>query len=341
MIVSLRGVLAGADLDKVVIEAGGLGYGVLVPGRLASALSRRVGDEVFVHTYLHVRDDALQLFGFESPRERRFFVTLIGVSGVGPKVALAILSAYSVRRARNGRAARRRQALRVHYGHRSQACPASRDRAQRQGRRRRSTLAPASADGAPAAGADPFLQARVALQNLGLPLREAEAALQGAPEGAPLEELVRYALTRKGGERRTCPTRRGASPTRSSCPTSATSTSRCGPNTSPTSWARPASRSSSRSSSRRLATAARRSTTCCWPGRPAWARRPSPASSPPRCRSAFTPPRARRSNARSTSPASSPTCSRATCCSSTRSTGSTRPSKRCSTRRWRTSRSTS
>ena len=96
MIVSLRGVVADADADRVVIEAGGLGYGVLVPGRLASALSRRVGDEVFVHTYLHVRDDALQLFGFESARERRFFVTLIGVSGVGPKVALAILSAYSV-----------------------------------------------------------------------------------------------------------------------------------------------------------------------------------------------------------------------------------------------------
>jgi len=96
MIASLRGVLAGADPDKVVIETGGVGYGVLVPGRLASGLSRRVGDEVFLHTYLHVRDDALQLFGFESPRERRFFVTLIGVSGVGPKVALAILSAYSV-----------------------------------------------------------------------------------------------------------------------------------------------------------------------------------------------------------------------------------------------------
>ena len=198
MIVSLRGVLAGADLDKVVIEAGGLGYGVLVPGRLAAALSRRVGDEVFVHTYLHVRDDALQLFGFESPRERRFFITLIGVSGVGPKVALAILSAYSVAELETAvlRGDDKRFESITGIGHKL---------AQRLVIELKDKVgvelepSPASAAGdATTAGADPFLQARVALQNLGLPLREAEAALQGAPEGAPLEELVRYALTKKG-----------------------------------------------------------------------------------------------------------------------------------------------
>jgi len=198
MIVSLRGVLAGADVDKVVIEAGGLGYGVLVPGRLAAALSRRVGDEVFVHTYLHVRDDALQLFGFESPRERRFFITLIGVSGVGPKVALAILSAYSVAELETA-------VLRGDDKRFESITGIGRKLAQHLVIELKDKVgvelepSPASAAGdAAAAGADPFLQARVALQNLGLPLREAEAALQGAPEGAPLEELVRYALTRKG-----------------------------------------------------------------------------------------------------------------------------------------------
>ena len=196
MIVSLRGVLAGADADRVVIETGGLGYGVLVPGRLASALSRRVGDEVFVHTYLHVRDDALQLFGFESPRERRFFVTLIGVSGVGPKVALAILSAYSVSDLET--------AVVRGDDKRFESIPGiGRKLAQRLVIELKDKVgvelesSPASATEGAAAGADPFLQARVALQNLGLPLREAEAALQGAPEGAPLEELVRYALTKK------------------------------------------------------------------------------------------------------------------------------------------------
>jgi Holliday junction DNA helicase RuvA len=197
VIVSLRGVVADADADKVVIETGGLGYGVLVPGRLASALSRRVGDEVFVHTYLHVRDDALQLFGFESPRERRFFVTLIGVSGVGPKVALAILSAYSVSDLET--------AVVRGDDKRFESIPGiGRKLAQRLvielkdkvGVDLEPSAAAVVADDAGAA--DPFLQARAALQNLGLPLREAEAALQGAPEGAPLEELVRYALTKKG-----------------------------------------------------------------------------------------------------------------------------------------------
>ncbi len=196
MIVSLRGVVADADADRVVIEAGGLGYGVLVPGRLASALSQRVGDEVFVHTYLHVRDDALQLFGFESARERRFFVTLIGVSGVGPKVALAILSAYSV--------ADLETAVVRDDDKRFESIPGiGRKLAQRLVIELKDKVgveldSSPTAGSATVAGADPFLQARVALQNLGLPLREAEAALQGAPEGAPLEELVRYALTRKG-----------------------------------------------------------------------------------------------------------------------------------------------
>ncbi len=196
MIVSLRGVVADADADRVVIEAGGLGYGVLVPGRLASALSRRVGDEVFVHTYLHVREDALQLFGFESVRERRFFVTLIGVSGVGPKVALAILSAYSVTDLET--------AVARGDDKRCESIPGiGRKLAQRLVIELKDKVgveldSSPAVGGAAVAGADPVLQARVALQNLGLPLREAEAALQGAPEGAPLEELVRYALTKKG-----------------------------------------------------------------------------------------------------------------------------------------------
>jgi Holliday junction DNA helicase RuvA len=196
MIVSVRGRVTDADAEKVVIEAGGLGYGLLVPGRLASALSRRVGDEVLVHTYLHVRDDALQLFGFESPRERRFFVTLIGVNGVGPKVALAILSAYSV-------ADLETAVVRGDHKRFESISGIGNKLAQRLVLELKDKVgvaldsAPALPADAAAAGPDPFLQARVALQNLGLPLRDAEAALQGAPDEASLEELVRYALTRK------------------------------------------------------------------------------------------------------------------------------------------------
>ena len=73
-----------------------MGFAVAVPAREASLLSRQVGEQAFLHTYLHVREDALQLFGFSSPRSRAFFLSLIAVSGVGPKVALAILSTYPV-----------------------------------------------------------------------------------------------------------------------------------------------------------------------------------------------------------------------------------------------------
>jgi len=199
VIVSLRGRLVDVEADRIVLETGGVGYGVLVPGRLASTLSGRLQDEVFVHTYLHVRDDGLQLFGFETPRERRFFLSLIGISGVGPKVALAILSSYSV--------ADLEAAVLRGDDKKFESIPGiGKKLAQRLlieltdkvGTELGPAPAAAASGGEPAgAPADHFLEARVALQNLGLSLREAEAALQGAPDKGTLEELVRFALTRK------------------------------------------------------------------------------------------------------------------------------------------------
>jgi Holliday junction DNA helicase RuvA len=199
MIVSLRGELTEVAADRVVLEAGGVGYGLLVPGRLAAGLSRRLGEEIFLLTYLHVRDDGLQLFGFDGARERRFFLWLIGISGVGPKVALAILSAYSVTdletavmrgdekkfESISGIGKKLAQRLLIELNDKVGA--------------ELDTMPTPAAPSGEAAGspADHFLEARVALQNLGLSLREAEAALQGAPDAATLEELVRYALTRK------------------------------------------------------------------------------------------------------------------------------------------------
>jgi len=198
MIVSLRGRLVDVEADRIVLETSGVGYGVLVPGRLAAALSGRLRDEVFVHTYLHVRDDGLQLFGFETPRERRFFLWLIGISGVGPKVALAILSSYSV--------ADLEAAVLRRDDKKFESIPGiGKKLAQRllieltdKVGTELSPAPAATASGGETVGApDHFIEARVALQNLGLSLREAETALQGAPDGASLEELVRFALTRK------------------------------------------------------------------------------------------------------------------------------------------------
>ena len=90
MISRLRGVPAGRTADGLVLDVGGVGYLVAAT---PSAL-RRAEDlgEVAIETYLHVREDALQLYGFADGAERQLFVHLLGVSGIGPKVALAVVS---------------------------------------------------------------------------------------------------------------------------------------------------------------------------------------------------------------------------------------------------------
>jgi holliday junction DNA helicase RuvA len=91
MIGSLRGRLISKRPDNVVVEAGGVGYQVSLPVNFLSALPRE-GSEVFLHIYTHVREDALQLYGFPSEEEKKIFITLLSVSGIGPKMALNILS---------------------------------------------------------------------------------------------------------------------------------------------------------------------------------------------------------------------------------------------------------
>ncbi len=95
MIASIRGTLTTVGADYVVVETGGIGYHVVVPNSVLPALGVS-GSEVFLYTYLHVREDALILYGFDSPSQRSFFETLISVSGVGPKLALGLLSAASL-----------------------------------------------------------------------------------------------------------------------------------------------------------------------------------------------------------------------------------------------------
>ncbi len=91
MIASLRGVLAEKAPGGCVVEAGGVGYRLSVSSHTARSLPP-AGEPVFLHTHQVVREDALMLFGFSDLEERRLFELLITVSGVGPKVALAVLS---------------------------------------------------------------------------------------------------------------------------------------------------------------------------------------------------------------------------------------------------------
>jgi holliday junction DNA helicase RuvA len=93
MIARLRGRPVAADGDGLVLDVGGVGYRLhATPTAIRKAEAR---EEVVLETHLHVREDALQLFGFADGGERELFEQLLAVNGVGPKVALAIVSGYS------------------------------------------------------------------------------------------------------------------------------------------------------------------------------------------------------------------------------------------------------
>ncbi len=200
MIASVRGTLVVVDGERAVIEVGGLGLEVLASSRTLASLSPRRGEEVSLYTYLNVREDALQLFGFREPGERMFFLWLTAVSGVGPKVALAVLSGYPV--------AELELAVARDDVKKFESIPGiGKKLAQRlvvELKDRVGQLPPVGGGAAGGTGTpiptDHFIEARSALQNLGLSLRDAEEALRGAPEDAAVAELVRFALAPKAGE---------------------------------------------------------------------------------------------------------------------------------------------
>jgi len=95
MIAQLQGQLLHKSPTRVLLDVNGVGYEILVPLSTFEKLGE-VGDRVSVLTHLHVREDALQLFGFATQDEKQLFQLLIAVSGIGPKVAQGILSGCSV-----------------------------------------------------------------------------------------------------------------------------------------------------------------------------------------------------------------------------------------------------
>ena len=94
MISSLQGKLEALAEDRVVINVGGIGFQVYTPTPILSTMGK-VGEDVKLYTHLHVREDNISLYGFGLPEELWLFQTLIGVSGLGPRLALAMLSAMS------------------------------------------------------------------------------------------------------------------------------------------------------------------------------------------------------------------------------------------------------
>jgi holliday junction DNA helicase RuvA len=174
----LRGTVAARTAAGIVIDVGGVGYLVAATPRVSGG----IGDEATVETYLHVREDALQLYGFASADERELFELLLGVSGVGPKVALAIVSGSTP--------AELRRAIARDDTARFEAIPGiGRKTAQRVILELKEKLAPGG-DAAP--GGD--LVARDALVELGWSVVDAERALADVDESLTVEEQVRAAL---------------------------------------------------------------------------------------------------------------------------------------------------
>lgn len=99
MIGRIRGTLVGRSASEALVDVAGVGYEIAMPGRDLGALPA-LGEEVVVHTHLHVREDLLALFGFATVQARDLFRELITVNGVGPKLALAILATLTPDRLR-------------------------------------------------------------------------------------------------------------------------------------------------------------------------------------------------------------------------------------------------
>lgn len=93
MLAYIKGVLTYKDAERAIIEAGGIGYELSMSIHALAELPA-LGNPVQVWTYMHVKEDGWSLFGFSEPSEKEMFIKLIGVSGIGPKMALSALSTF-------------------------------------------------------------------------------------------------------------------------------------------------------------------------------------------------------------------------------------------------------
>ena len=187
MIARLRGRAVANTRDGLVLDVGGVGY--LVAATPTAVRKADGADEVSLHTYLHVREDALQLYGFAESAERELFLQLLSVNGIGPKVALAIVSGSAP--------AELRRAIVLGDAARFQAIPGI---GKKTAERIVLELKEKLADGVPVVatggGSTPHVVAREALVELGWSVVEAEQALAHTDPDAPPEERVRQALKR-------------------------------------------------------------------------------------------------------------------------------------------------
>ncbi|MDJ0961693.1 MAG: Holliday junction branch migration protein RuvA [Acidimicrobiia bacterium] len=191
MIGRVRGTVVAKHGDRVVVDVAGIGYEIAVTPRTLVELPS-LGDEAVLHTHLHVREDLLALFGFTTDDARDLFRILLGVSGIGPKVALAILGTLTPEALRLAVVTEDADAL-------TQVPGIGKRSAQKLmlELRPKLDLPDAELPGSSSAGAE----VREALEGLGYQAAEIRDVMRDLDPALPVEDLLRVALQELGRAR--------------------------------------------------------------------------------------------------------------------------------------------
>lgn len=187
MIATLRGEVSQIEDNAIILEVGGVGLRVFVTAPLRTRL--KTGEVVLLYTHLVVREDALTLYGFESQADRELFNTLLGVDGVGPKVALSVLSTMTLDAIQRAVFAEEADVL-------SRVPGVGKKTAQKMALHLKDKLKPTDALSRVAAMSDTDGEVLAALTALGYSVIEAQTAIQSIPKDGPedVEERLRIAL---------------------------------------------------------------------------------------------------------------------------------------------------
>lgn len=187
MIATLRGEVSQIEENALIVEVGGVGLRVFAPAPVRT--NAKAGEIIFLFTHLVVREDALTLYGFESQADRDLFNILLGVDGVGPKVALSVLSTLTLETIQRAIFADEEELL-------SKVPGVGKKTAQKMAIHLKDKLKPVDALGKIATLADYDSEVLAALTALGYSVIEAQSALQSIPKDAPkdVEERLRVAL---------------------------------------------------------------------------------------------------------------------------------------------------
>lgn len=187
MIATLRGEVSQVEENALIVEVGGVGLRVFVPAPVRTRV--KTGEMILLYTHLVVREDALALYGFESQADRELFNTLLGVDGVGPKVALSVLSTMSLDAIQRAVFSDEADVL-------SRVPGVGKKTAQKMALHLKDKLKPTDALARVASMSDTDGEVLAALTALGYSVIEAQTAIQSIPKDVPddVEERLRVAL---------------------------------------------------------------------------------------------------------------------------------------------------